>query len=87
MEEKTLNEASITRLAAAAGVRSEAIAAALRDEAITRQLADTRQLAQNLRIEGTPAFVVGDRIVPGADLDALKTAIEDARRGPLKRPD
>jgi len=87
MEERTLNEASITRLAAAAGVRSEAIAAALRDEAITRQLADTRQLAQNLRIEGTPAFVVGDRLIPGADMDALKTAIEDARRGPLKRPD
>lgn len=87
MEEKTLNESAIMRLAAAAGVRSEAIAAALRDEAITRQLADTRQLAQNLRIEGTPAFIVGDRLIPGADFEALKTAIEDARRGPLKRPD
>lgn len=86
MVEKTLNESTIMRLAAAAGVRSEAIAAALRDEAITQHLEDTRRLAQNLRIEGTPAFVVGDRIVPGADLEALKTAIEEARRGPLKTP-
>jgi protein-disulfide isomerase len=86
MEEKTLNETAIMRLSAAAGVRADAISAALRDEAITRQLADTRQLAQNLRIEGTPAFIVGDQMIPGADLEALKAAIEDARRGPLKRP-
>ena len=86
MEEKTLNETAIMRLSAAAGVRAEAISAALRDEATTRQLADTRQLAQNLRIEGTPAFIVGDRMIPGADVEALTAAIEDARRGPLKRP-
>lgn len=87
MEEKTLNESAILRIAAAAGVRGDAVSAAMRDEAITRQLADTRQLAQNLRIEGTPAFIVGDRMIPGADLEALKAAIEDARRGPLKRPE
>lgn len=86
MEERTLNEAAISRLAAGAGVSPEALAAAAKDEAITRQLADTRRLAQDLRIEGTPAFVVGDRLIPGADIDAVKTAIEDVRRGPLKRP-
>ena len=87
MEEKTLNETAISRLAASAGIRSDALSAALTDEAITRQLADTRQLAQALRIEGTPAFIVGDQLIPGADLEALKAAIEDARRGPLKRPE
>ncbi|MFM8819657.1 MAG: DsbA family protein [Phenylobacterium sp.] len=86
MEEKTLNEATIARLAAGAGVRSDAMSAALNDAAITRQLADTRQLAQTLRIEGTPAFVVGDRLIPGADFEALRAAIEEARRGPLRRP-
>lgn len=86
MEERTLTEASVSRLAASAGVSPEALAAAVKDEAITRQLADTRRLAQDLRIEGTPAFIVGDRLIPGADIDAVKTAIEDARRSPLKRP-
>lgn len=86
MEEKTLNEAAITRIAASAGVRSADISAALQDEKITRQLADTRKLAEALRIEGTPAFVVGDRLIPGADIAALRAAIDEARNGPIKRP-
>lgn len=86
MEERNLNEATIARLAQAAGIRPDALSAALRDESITRHLADTRRLAESLRIEGTPAFIVGDRLIPGADLEALKTAIDAARQGPLKTP-
>lgn len=86
MVEKTLNEGAITRLAASAGIASADINAALRDEAITQQLADTRRLAEALRIEGTPAFIVGDRLIPGADVVALKAAIQEARTGPMKRP-
>ena len=38
------------------------------------------QLAAALKIEGTPAFVVGDQIVPGAlDLDQIRKLIADAR--------
>ena len=29
--------------------------------------------------DGTPAFVVGDTLIPGEDLEALKAAIERAR--------
>lgn len=86
MEERNLNEATIARLAQAAGIRPEALSAAHRDESITRHLADTRRLAESLRIEGTPAFIVGDRLIPGADLEALKTAIDAARQGPMKTP-
>jgi protein-disulfide isomerase len=86
MVEKTLNEGAITRIAARAGIASADIDAALRDEAITRQLSDTRRLAESLRIEGTPAFIVGDRLIPGADVAALKAAIQEARTGPMKRP-
>jgi protein-disulfide isomerase len=86
MEERNLNEATLARLAQAAGIRPEALSAALRDESITRHLADTRRLAESLRIEGTPAFIVGDRLIPGADLEALKTAIDAARQGPMKTP-
>lgn len=86
MEERNLNEATIARLAQAAGIRPEALSAAVRDESITRHLADTRRLAESLRIEGTPAFIVGDRLIPGADLEALKTAIDAARQGPMKTP-
>ena len=48
---------------------------------IAQQLKTNLELADALQIRGTPAFIVGDRVVPGAiDLDALKTMIADARK-------
>jgi protein-disulfide isomerase len=39
------------------------------------------KLADALDIHGTPAFIIGDKVVPGAlDLDALKTMVADARK-------
>ena len=32
-----------------------------------------------MKIEGTPAFIVGNTMIPGADLAALKAAIAAAR--------
>jgi protein-disulfide isomerase len=38
-------------------------------------------LADALNIHGTPGFIIGNHIVPGAlDLDALKDMIADARK-------
>ena len=39
---------------------------------------------QALKIDGTPAFIVGDTMIPGADMDALKAAIAAAKVGPGK---
>jgi len=48
---------------------------------IAQQLKANLALAEVLDIHGTPAFIVGDRVVPGAvDLDALKTMVADARK-------
>jgi len=39
-------------------------------------------LASALEIRGTPGFIIGDHIVPGAiDLEALKNLVADARKG------
>ena len=46
---------------------------------IDRQLTDVQKLAADLRIEGTPGFVIGDVLVPGADMNAVKAAIAQAR--------
>lgn len=35
-------------------------------------------VAEQLGIEGTPAFIIGDTMIPGADADALKEAIDKA---------
>ena len=45
-----------------------------------RHLLDNHALASALKIEGTPTFVVGDQIIPGADLPALKAAIAGQRK-------
>jgi protein-disulfide isomerase len=58
---------------------------AAQDPAIERQILDTRALATALHIEGTPAFIVGDTMVPGADMTALRAAIAEARASDVKK--
>jgi protein-disulfide isomerase len=53
--------------------------------ATTQHLADTHALAEALAIEGTPAFFVGDQMIPGADMRALNLAIDQARAGAAKK--
>jgi protein-disulfide isomerase len=39
-------------------------------------------LASALNIHGTPGFIIGNQIVPGAlDLETLKSMVADARKG------
>lgn len=48
---------------------------------IAQELQANLKLADALGIHGTPAFIIGDKVVPGAlDLDALKTMVSDARK-------
>jgi len=84
MTEKALDDATLDRDLTLAGVDPAQIRKAAADPAIARQILDTRALATALKIEGTPAFVVGDTLIPGADLAALRTAIKIAKDGGLK---
>ena len=50
------------------------------DPAIVDTLMRNRALAQTLAINGTPAFVIGDKVVPGyLPQDELAATIEDVR--------
>ena len=52
------------------------------DPEIETQLAETYALAEKLGIGGTPAFVIGEQLVPGAVPAArLQQLIEEARQG------
>lgn len=86
MGEKALDDALLDRDLLAAGIDPAQARKAAADPAIARQILDTRALATALKIEGTPAFVVGDTLVPGADLEALRRAIKIAQDGGLKTP-
>lgn len=85
MGEKALDDTTLDRDLTAAGLDPASARKAALDPAIQRQILDTRALATSLKIEGTPAFVVGDTLIPGADLAALRAAISVAKDGGLKR--
>ncbi len=79
MAEKALDIAALPRLMQASGVDVAKARTAGADGAVTKQLADAQGLARTLGVEGTPAFFVGDVMIPGADMEALKAAIADAK--------
>lgn len=84
MAEKALDATSIDRHLRAAGIDPAAAKAAGASEPVQKHIADTRALAQALAIEGTPAFIIGDQVIPGADMAALRAAITEAKTGKLK---
>jgi protein-disulfide isomerase len=85
MAEKNLDEASALRIATSLGIDVAKARAVGGAQATTQHLADTHGLATALAIEGTPAFIVGDQLIPGADMNALKLAIAQAKAGSLKK--
>lgn len=85
MADKGLDEAGVAKHLLAAGIDPEGAKQAAEAPEIQKQLADTAALAAKLGIEGTPAFIVGDRLIPGADLQALRAAIAEAKSGELRK--
>lgn len=86
MAEKALDDAALDRRLRAVGLDPVALRQEAQHPDIARQIADVRQLAMGLKIEGTPAFIVGDVLIPGADMAALRAAITVAKAGDLKTP-
>jgi protein-disulfide isomerase len=81
MAAKPLNAAAIERSLESAGVDAAAAGAEAQSAAVLRHLRDTHELAQQLGIDGTPTFIVGDRLINGADMRALQAALVQARGG------
>lgn len=75
-----INEAAVFKAAGSVGLDVERLKRDMAAPEIDRMLKANAKLADALDIRGTPAFVVGDEIVPGAiGLDALRQLIEVAR--------
>jgi protein-disulfide isomerase len=70
-----LSEAQMDRILGANGVDLEQAHATARSPAVQVQLDDVTRLAHALGVDGTPTFVVGDRMIVGADMDQLEQAI------------
>jgi protein-disulfide isomerase len=71
---------AVLQHAAAAGIDVERLKRDMLDPEIVKYLRDTLQLAQELGINGTPGFIIGGKLVPGAlDKDQMKQLIAQAR--------
>ncbi len=79
MTEKALDDAALDRHLTEIGVDPAAARKDAQHPLIERQVLDTHALAEALKIDGTPAFIVGDTMIPGADLPALRAAIARAK--------
>ena len=73
------NTANIETIAAIRHLDLGAIHAAADKADFGRYLQDTGKLAHDLGLEGTPAFIVGDQMFEGSDIQRLKAAIANEK--------
>lgn len=65
-ESAPATEDSISADATRLGLNAKKLLRDMNSPAVTEKLAANASLAQTLGISGTPAFVIGDQLVPGA---------------------
>ena len=73
-------EAAVFQAAMTAGLNVEQLKRDMADPALDEAIARNRALAAELGINGTPGFVIADRVIPGlAEKEALEGLIAEAR--------
>lgn len=77
-----IDEDVVLHVAAASGLDPAKVKADMADSQIDAQIKANYALAEALGIEGTPAFIVGDTLTPGAvDIDTLRQQVAALRKG------
>ncbi|MGE0281490.1 MAG: DsbA family protein [Rhizobiaceae bacterium] len=76
------DEAKVIRIAGKIGADIERMKSDMNNPAIAAMIEKNLALAQTLRINGTPGFVIGEQIARGAiDLKTMQSLIQEARDG------
>jgi protein-disulfide isomerase len=76
-----LDDKAITEIARSVGIDPGKMKARAADPQTAAKLARNLDLGRALELDGTPAFILGDRLIPGAvDLEMLQQAIAEARK-------
>lgn len=79
--QSALDEAAILAIASRVGLDTARLRADMETPRTTEVISANRKLAAALGIDGTPAFVIGDRIVPGAvPLERLVDLVQQQRK-------
>lgn len=77
-----ITEQSLSDLSEQLGYNTKAVFDEMNSEATRAIIAENRQLAQALNINGTPSFVFGDEMVRGfVPLDGMREIVAGAREG------
>lgn len=77
-----LNEDKIMAAAKDVGLDVDRLRAAMADPAIVQALNRNLELGRKINVNGTPAFIIGGRVIPGAiDLETMRKEIAAARAG------
>ena len=80
MAARTVTETSVLSAAKELGLDLDKLRADMETPEVENHIRQTMELARALGINGTPAFVIGDRLIPGAaDFAALSKAVAEAR--------
>ncbi|MBR1175251.1 DsbA family protein [Bradyrhizobium sp. KB893862 SZCCT0404] len=75
------DEDGILKLADSLGLDIVRLKADMASPQVNAEIANNIRLARDLGLDGTPAFIVGSELLPGAtDLATLKSMVIDARR-------
>ncbi|XDA99645.1 DsbA family protein [Sulfitobacter sp. LCG007] len=71
---------ALKRMAGTLGLDADAIEAAMDSEAVTAEIRATRELAQKLKISGTPTFILEDEMLRGyLPYDQMQAIVEEKR--------
>ena len=77
-----LSEASVFAIAEDLDLDLDQLRADMESPEINRQLDQIYALAQQIGVRGTPAFVIGDELIPGAiSIEAMRAKVAEARDG------
>jgi protein-disulfide isomerase len=75
-----LDQAAVMTVAASVGLNTARLTADMKQAVINTTISGSHALARKIGINGTPAFVIGDELVPGyISLDELKRLVAKAR--------
>lgn len=77
---RPLDADAVERITTSKGLNASALETAANDRGAEKYISDTKALAEKLRLSGTPAFIVGDHVIEGADTQRLKSLIDATKR-------
>jgi protein-disulfide isomerase len=76
-----LDEAGVFSAAETIGLDLARLKIDMASSEVDAEILKNARIAKELRLTGTPAFIVGSELIPGGtDLETLKAVVEDARR-------